>query len=337
MLQKNDFDALGKSKKHFDFWEKHPWLPFSAYFREKAKTNWELVLIIIWLKQPGYNECPFVLQNCHEESKSTVFNYLVDKLDTFEKFNWIWAYHQDLFDEQQKKILQEKLESISETYLTTLKNSGRYPEFLKENFEHFPDNKKRYALGALKSLITRAKIPEKKIILSKIGSTLAQKVGMEYWEELPRTIESRTEASKIIGELFGSSCLHILESGQKLYGWSFFTFISNLEYFQKEKIEKEFELSQKIKMIGECLPNFIKRNPGVFELLIKKHTSANDIEIIFDLTPSWFGKNSEEFTKIMSLFIISLEIRRFDREREKHYWEKYNQHLKIMDAVYIGT
>lgn len=336
MLKKNDFDALEKSKKHFDFWEKHPWLPFSAYFRENAKTNWELVLIIILLKQPGYNECPFVLQNCQEESKSTVFNYLVDKLDTFEKFNWIWAYHQDFFDEKQKKVLQNKLNSISENCITTLKNSGRYPEFLRENFKHFPDNKKRYALGALKSLIKRAKIPEKKIILSEIGSTLAQKVGMKYWEDLCRNIETEKEAIKILAEIFDHTSLSRFIIGEKNLPSDMPIFIFNLESSQKEKIEKEFELSQKIKSIKECLPNFMKRNPDVFEGLIKKHVSVNDLETIFDLTPSWFGKNSEEFTKATSLFIESLEIGPFNREREKRFFQKYNQSLKIIEAVYLG-
>ena len=335
--RKQDFDLIEKVKKNLVFWENNSWIPFSSYFQKKAEDELDSIFIKVWAcENPTYEECPFFMDNCPKNRKGMVFNYLILELDTFEKFNWISSY-QNLFDEEQKKILRKKLESISETYINTLKNSGQYPKFLKENFKHFPDNKKKYALGALKSLIAKAKIPKKRIILSEIGPILAQKVGIEYWEEFSKDVEAGEETLKIIAELFGTNSLALLMSGQQNLTPNLLKFLSNLEYLLKEKLKKELTLPQKIEKIKGYFPGFMKRNPDVFENLIKKHISANEIEVIFDLTPEWFGKNSEQFQKIMSLFILSLEIRPFVREIEVYYYRKYQQYPKIIDAVYIGT
>lgn len=326
--RKQDFDRLKKAKWWFDFWGNNSWIPFSSYFQKKEKEKLDSVFVTVWdHNEPSYNECPFFLRNCPDsEEKNYIFRYLVEKLDTFEKFYEIWNFNQDLFNDEQKNVLLKKIDKISESYLEFLGKGDfdQYVEFLNDNLKHFPNHKKAYAIGMLKSRIKRSSVPKKVAILEKTWSSLAREIGLDYWIEIWESDKTTQENGQLLLDKISESS----KKSKELLYW---------DLCRIKLIDEEDSFPNVFDLVKNSAPGFLKRNPKILEGMLTRSLFYHETysELLNLLEEEGFDENEYDFQRCLYLLAQSLENKKIDREKTNLLLKRY-PYPQIQDALCGG-
>jgi|GEM_PF-6884341 len=327
-------------QKIYNFLYNHQNLPFSVVLGEKIEKKLDNICKS-YIKSPDFNPKSLLYYKyLPKKYKDEVFRlFLLEVLDyPLEEVKKLCECPKKILTDENKERLNRIWEEKSLSFL-----NGKYEKqgFCFSMYKFFHPKVKNVAIQLLEYIMyTKFNKSNNLVILENIAKAevfssceiLKSLTKKEIFYRLILELEKETMII-LISRNFGDS-LERLQNDVET-GKDFNAFISIWDKIQIEKLQKPLLLDDKIEIIKDSAPGFLRRNPYIYENLIKIHTTGEEIEKIFDLILLNFEKEEEIVVKLKFLLLGSIEGKQTSREKEKYFYQKYHKFPDIIRAVYV--